>query len=47
MPKRPVVQAAIRLTTAVIKFRSKERNVRRAKKCKTCNLDDIIVPMLY
>ena len=27
-PKRRVAQAAIRLTTAVIKFRNKERNVR-------------------
>ena len=27
-PKRQVAQAAIRLATAVIKFRNKERNVR-------------------
>ena len=27
-PKRQVAQAAIRLVTAVIKFRNKERNVR-------------------
>ena len=41
------MQAAIRLATAVTTFRNKERNVRstslsecvrRAKKCKTCNL---------
>ena len=46
-PKRRVVQAAIRLATAVITFRNKERNirllsqgefVRHAKKRKTCNL---------
>ena len=54
-PKRRVAQAAIRLTAAVITFRNKERNVRspslgecvrRAKKCKTCNLGYIIVSML-
>ena len=47
--------AAIRLATAVITFRNKERNVRlpssgeyvkRAKKCKTCNLGYVIVSML-
>ena len=50
--KRRVAQAAIRLATAVITFRNKERNVRspsygecvrHAKKCKTCNLGYIIV----
>ena len=55
-PKRRIVQAAIRLATAVIKFRNKERNVRspsedkcvrRAKKCKSCNLGYFIVSMLY
>ena len=54
-PKRWIAQAAIRLATAVITFRNKERNVRspsfgecvrRAKKCKTCNLRYIIVSML-
>ena len=54
-PKRWVVQAAIRLATAVIKLRNKERNVRspsegksvrHAKKHKTCNLGYIIVSML-
>ena len=54
-PKRRVAQATIRLATAVITFRNKERNVRspcygkcvrRAKKCKTCNLCYIIVSML-
>ena len=53
--KRRVAQAAIRLATAVITFRNKERNVRSpskgecvrlAKKCKTCNLGYIIVSML-
>ena len=49
------MQAAIRLATAVIKFRNKERNVgshssgkyvRRSKKCKTSNLGYIFVSML-
>ena len=53
--KRRVAQAAIRLATAVITFRNKERNfrasfkvnvLRHAKKCKTCNLGYIIVSML-
>ena len=54
-PKRQVAQVAIRLATAVIAFRNKERNVRspsqgkcvrHATKCKTCNLGYIIVSML-
>ena len=46
-PKAGFAQAAIRLATAVIKFRNKERNVKvNVKKCKTCNLGYIIVSML-
>ena len=53
--KRRVAQEAIGLATAVITFRNKERTVRspssgecvrRAKKCKTCNLGYIIVSMV-
>ena len=55
MPQKVGCARSNKLATAVIKFRNKDRNVgsptqgkcvRRAKKCKNCNLGYIIVSML-